>query len=152
MNKLSQDIIQYLSEYLEFKEILSLICCKKWKIYIIQLKSKIITQEIIKQEKYRNLKYLNITDNKNITDINHLHKLKILNASGSKCKLGDKGISDLAGNIKELIIINNQFITDINHLQKLEILNASEYKLGNKGISELKNIKELYISNNKNFK
>jgi hypothetical protein len=149
MNKLPQSLIQYLSEYLEFKEILSLICCKKWKIDIVRLKSKTITQEVINQEKYKNLKYLNITDNKNITDINHLQKLEILYASGSR--LGNEGISELK-NIKILDISYNKYITNINHLYKLEILHANHCKLGDKGIAELKNIKELDISYNENFK
>jgi Leucine-rich repeat (LRR) protein len=138
---------------LEFKEILLLTRCKKWKIYITHLKSNDITQKIIKQEKYRKLKYLDISYNRYITNINHLRKLEILEADN--CKLGNEGISELK-NIKLLYIDyneNNENITDINHLQKLEILDASgsNCKLGNEGISELTNIKRLDISGNKNI-
>jgi Leucine-rich repeat (LRR) protein len=108
MNKLPQSLIQYLSEYLEFKEILLLISCKKWKIDIVRLECDLITQEVIKQEKYRNLKYLDISYNQYITNINHLQKLEILDASGSDYKLGDEGISTLVRNIKELYINNNE--------------------------------------------
>lgn len=46
------------------------------------LKSETITQKEIEQEKYVNLKYLDLSNNKYVTSVNHLKNLIYLNCSG----------------------------------------------------------------------
>lgn len=123
-------------------------------LYVIDLcnidyKLKIkITDTVLKQKKFMNIKYLDASNNRYVTTVNHFDKLVVLNAEGSECGIDQKGISKLE-NLEELHLFFNFNITDINHLKKLKIL---DLKFGSgvkqQGISELKNLTELDVYDN----
>lgn len=104
----------------------------------------LLTNDILKQ--YPDLIKLNLSNNRNVTDINHLTKLNFLDASGELCVLADKGIEKL--NLQEIDVTNNLHITKLNHMNKLKVLTAC-YKsaLTNNGIKKL-NLRELDLTQN----
>jgi hypothetical protein len=65
---------------------------------------------------YYFVEYLNASNNKNITNVNHMSKLIELDASG-KCGINDYGIEKL--NLVKLNANNNLKITNVNHMNKL---------------------------------
>src|SRR5439155_22599640 len=69
-----------------------------------------------------NLQELNAGYNSEITNVNHMSKLIILDASG-KCGIDDRGIINV--NLQELHAQDNPKITNVNHMSKLIKLNAS---------------------------
>lgn len=99
-----------------------------------------ITDDIIKQQVYTKLQYLNLNGNLYVTDINHLKNLKELDAHGS-CKLNNNGIKEL--NIKTLKVSDNPNITDITHMTDIVYLDAS----GNCGLTDegIKNINPRFL-------
>ena len=110
---------------------------------ITELCSCLITQETL--NKCKSLVKLNITDNKNIKNVNHLNKLEVLNISGMYCGVNQKGIKNLKL-VKNLNAYNNVRIKDVNHLDKLEVLDISGKNCGvnQEGIKNLKSIKALF--------
>ena len=79
-----------------------------------------ITDEILNC--YLNVKYLDISNNNNVTSVNKMTKLQILDAPGN-CGVDDNGIKDI--NLVELHAPDNPKITNVNHMTKLQILDAS---------------------------
>src|SRR5690606_11429325 len=104
----------------------------------------LLNDEILR--KYPFIKYLNVSNNSQVTYINHLTKLENLNACG-KCRIDNGGISDL--NLIEISIVANSRITNLNHMTKLKILDAWDHNcgIGDEGISKL-NLIKLYASDN----
>jgi len=66
---------------------------------------------------YPDLTGLDIMNNANVTNINHLTKLIILNVSGI-CGVDNKGIMNCT-NVEKLRVNYNPKITDVNHMTKL---------------------------------
>jgi hypothetical protein len=64
---------------------------------------------------------IDCTNNKNITDLNHLQKLRKMNISHD-CEVNQKGIESLRL-VEEMYYRGNSKITDASHLQKLRKLN-----------------------------
>jgi len=87
--------------------------------------------------------------NEKITNVNHLTKLEVLDASGFYCGISSHGISRLS--LKELYVDGNPKITDLNHMTRLEILNVSRNSsINNMSIQKL-NLMELIAANNENI-
>ena len=109
------DLLQIIADLSNIKE--SLFICKlnketykKIKIHFlneIKLSTK-ITNKILKQKKYSHLISLNLSYNSQITNVNHMKNLKILDA-GWYCGINDEGISKL--NLIELHVSYNNKIT-----------------------------------------
>lgn len=93
-----------------------------------------------------NLTHLDIHNSINITNINHLHNLQILDASGNNCGIDNNGISNLI-NLTELYIDNNPNVTAINQFINLRVLNISCVS-GVDNIQSLTNLIELNIGRN----
>ena len=106
---------------------------------------KLLTNHIITH--YPQIRSLDVEDNPNITNINHLTQLTKLNASGF-CGLDDHGINQL--NIIELDVCDNPKIININHMTQLKKLNAGGHcGLDDSGITRL-NLIELDVRNKPN--
>src|SRR5690606_35851300 len=127
------DLLQIIVDFSKIKE--SLFICrlnketyKKIKIHFLNeigLSNKItnkITNKILKQKKYSHLISLNLSNNSQISNVNHIKKLKILYA-GWGCGINNKGISKL--NLIELYVSYNNKITNVNHMTDLKILYAN---------------------------
>ncbi len=94
-----------------------------------------------------NLEHLSANNCKNITNINHMSKLKILDVSGN-CGVNDYGIKNLL-NIVELNASENTKITNVNHMLKLKILDAiGNCGVNDYGIKNLLNVIKLNASSN----
>ena len=98
------------------------------------IKGSQLTDEILLDEKYKNVTYLDITDNPNVTTLNHLPNLKVLNISGN-CGVDENGIV-MCTNIESLNIRGNTRIKDlskIDHLTNIKVLhlnnNATAYNV-----------------------
>ena len=78
-----------------------------------------LDDNILKQ--YKSAIKLNVTDNQKITNINHMRKIKILNASGD-CGINNESIKLI--NPEILIAHGNTKITNINHMTNLRELYA----------------------------
>jgi len=106
---------------------------------------KLLTNEILR--KYPSVTKLNLTNNSNVTDINHLNKLQVLNVSMGKCVLCNKGIKKL--NLKEIDVSYNLHIKTLNHFSQLRILTAKgQCGLTNQGINKLRNVRDLDLTDN----
>lgn len=112
--------------------------------YISKLTNKILVR-------YPNIKKLNVSNNLQVTNINHLEYLEELNASGMNCGVSDYMMRFL-DNIKILNVSNNPKVTHIWHMKNLEKLNASGSNCGidDVSISDL-NLKVLIAFNNPNI-
>lgn len=119
-----------------------------------------INQDILLQNKYKNIKKLDINNNKLVYDINHLENLVVLDCHGD-CNLRNDGLNKLK-NIQILCLAQNGIIEDINNLEKLRKLDCSSrvVKLNGKyiscalkqsGIMNIKNLQVLDATNNKNI-
>ena len=97
---------------------------------------RLLTNNILTN--YPFIRFLNVRNNPNITDISHLKKLVKLDARGF-CGLTDKVISQFAwGNLRELNVSHNPNITQLNHMTSLTILNACGWSgVSDEGISQL---------------
>ena len=131
-------------KYLELRSIIRLmsICCFFHNnLYIVDLyhidnalKGK-LSDDILRQHKFRNLKYLNANDNKKIKDVSWIKTLQILNAS-CNCGIDQKGIEGL--NLIELNAWNNKKIKDVSWIKSLQKLNAGgSCEIDQKGIEGL---------------
>lgn len=74
-----------------------------------------ITNICLYQNIFSSLEQLNISDNENVKDINHLVMLKKLICRGENSVLGQKGIKNIR--LEELYCSNNKYINDINHMK-----------------------------------
>jgi len=113
------------------------------EIYLGELDDKII-------KKYRHVTKLNAKNNFGITNINHMTKLKELNASESwgVCRIGDDSLVNLT-NLEILNAYDNRRITNVNHMTNLKELDASfTCGISDEGIKQLKKIKILTAIDN----
>lgn len=103
-----------------------------------------IDQNLIKQDKYRTLKRLNLAGNRKITDVNHLLDLEELDCSYIDCAIKQDGIKRIV-KFKKLNIHDNFGITDLNHLTELVELNCSGdyYEIKQDGIKSIVNLEVL---------
>jgi len=109
--------------------------------------SKRLTGPIL--QSYPFITKLNATEKPEITDINCLTRLEVLNASGVQCGLGHPQFVKLT-NLRELNIANNPKCFWINRLTNLEVLDIRR-KCGiddNSGINQLRKLKFLNATNN----
>jgi hypothetical protein len=92
---------------------------------------------------------LNATEKPNITDVNYLTRLEVLNASGLRCGLEPIGFLKLTG-LKELNIANHRNCLWINGLTNLEVLDIRRsWGLDNNSeIRKLRKLKFLNATNN----
>ena len=106
--------------------------------------SKLLTDEILQLHSF--VTDLTIVDNPNITNINHMTRLKKLFIFG-KCNIDNTGISNV--NVKYLNLRYYDKITNVNHMSILEILYANSRTCGidNAGIANL-NLVALYAADN----
>src|SRR5208283_4692316 len=86
------ELLQIITNYSNFRIQIRIIKINQ-NINIYNLTNKKITDEIIKQKYYKDLIKLDCNNNKNITNINHLKNLQILNAFMNS-KIDDNGIKD----------------------------------------------------------
>ena len=103
--------------------------------YIDRLSNKILIN-------YPEIKYLMVSYNSKVSNINHMTKLQILDASCVylECGIGDNGIKNL--NLIELYAADNKKIKNVNHMTNLKILNASwSCGINDVGIKDLNLIK-----------
>ena len=108
---------------------------------------KKLNDTILKQNKFINAKYLDASNNSEITDVNHLKKLQKLDVRWN-CGIDQKGIQ-LLENLIELDAWDNPKITNVNHLKKLQKLGAGmNCGIDQKGIKLLENLIELDAWNN----
>src|SRR5271154_5496072 len=121
---LHNDLYRLICDYLDFIDVLHhKIVCKRFKsikvkdLYNIDLKYlQNLNDHILKQ-------YIDVTElkiiNTNITNLNHMTKLRKLDISYD-CGVGDQGIFVL--NLEELDASGNPKITTLNHMTKLKKL------------------------------
>ena len=118
-------------------------------LYSINKKElKKLTQNIIEQQKFKNVEKLDAKNNEKIENVNHMKKtLKILNSSSYHCGINQSGILEL--NLIELYACRNSKIKNVNHMKRtLKIFDCSENcGIDQYGISEL-NLLKLYAENN----
>jgi len=94
-----------------------------------------LNDDIIKQHPY--IKYLFAFDNSNITDINHLEHLEVLDASW-ECGIHSQGLKNITS-LKVLDVNGNPRVKKINQMTKLEKLHAKSIcGIGNEDIKDLK--------------
>src|SRR5271154_4171858 len=147
---LHNDLYRLICDYLDFIDVLRhKIVCKRFKsikvkdLYNIDLKYlQNLNDHILKQ-------YIDVTElkiiNTNITNLNHLIKLRKLDI-GQNYGVADQEISNL--NLEELNASNNPKITTLNHMTKLRKLTISgNCGVGDQEISAL-NLEELNAYNN----
>ena len=152
------DVVQIICDFCDLKTQINLInTCKEYEenLQIIKLTctdgiNQQVTQEILQQKKFSQLRYLNASNNMKITNVNHLkNTLILLNCSGN-CEIAQEGINEL----RKLQILNacdNQKITNVNHLKDTLIeLDCCGNICGiyQKGINELRKLQKLKASCN----
>lgn len=154
MDVLPLELIQYMFDYLIFKDQINLKSLSKnyyhslriYDLYNIPEKYKDkLSDEILKNYSY--IKYLDVSNNSNIKNINNLFNLQKLTAGRLcyDCKINDNDIKNL--NLIELSIYNSD-ITNLNHLTNLKKLTIQNIKskISNEGIKNL-NLEELCLFN-----
>lgn len=80
-------------------------------IIIYNLKSESITQEEIENEKYKNVKYCDLSNNQDVTSVNHLKYLIYLNCSENYA-ITQEGILECT-NVRILNVCNVPNITSV---------------------------------------
>lgn len=115
-------------------------------LYTIEPKyQRLLTNEILKN--YPHTTKLNLTNNSNVTNINHLTKLEVLNVSMGECILPYQGIKKL--NLKEIDVSYNPYIKTLNDFSQLRVLSArGKCGLTNQGISKLRELRDLDLTDN----
>lgn len=148
------DIWRLIMEYIEFIDKIRIIrinteTYSNLKIYdlydISYLYLSKLTDNILKQNIYRDVAKLNLYYTSNVTDINHLKQIDVLDISINpyiESGINNNGIRDL--NPKYLNIDNNINITNINHMSNLIELEACGTIISFGGICKL-NLKKIYI-------
>ena len=91
---------------------------------ITELDGRRLTDQILRQPKFRNLRILKIRDNRQITSVSHLTKLEELDISSYYCRVDQAGITGCL-RLKKLNIDGNHWISSVNHLTELEELIAT---------------------------
>ena len=117
---------------------------------ITELDGRRLTDQILRQPKFRNLRILKIRDNHQITSVSHLTKLEELDISGYDCEVDQAGIAGCL-RLEKLNVRNNPRITSVNHLPELEDLDASGYycRVDQAGIAGCLRLKKLNIDDNR---
>ena len=95
--ELCLEVYNEIFEYCDINDQLNImLTCKllNKKLKIKKLNHSNVSDKILKQEKFIDLEELDASDNKKITNVNHLIKLKILGCSRD-CGINQKGIKDL---------------------------------------------------------
>jgi len=99
---------------------------------------------------YPHIISINISNNKYVTNLNHMSDLKKLSIYNDS--FGDEEIKNFT-NLEELDISNNMNITSLNHMTKLKRLtNVHNTKITDDGLKNLTNLTYLNISGNKTLK
>lgn len=93
---------------------------------------------------YKNNNFIHKT--RRVTNLNHLLKLKVLDALGWSCGLDDEGILNL--NLSHLNISKNLNIRCLKHMSNLKELDASFSVINDRRIRDLKKITKLNMSGN----
>ena len=91
---------------------------------IVELDDRRLTDQILRQPKFRNLRILKIRNNRQITSVSHLTKLEELDISSYYCRVDQAGITGCL-RLKKLNIDGNHWISSVNHLTELEELIAT---------------------------
>ena len=132
MENLPYDLVRYLCRFLPyFGDQLTLLALNRnFRRVGVQagvitklVGNSLLTNEILEQPKYRNLRYLDLRRNYQVTSVNHLENLEVLDNSEG-CKLPQSGIMGCR-RLKVLKVCWNPLITSVNHLTELEELEAS---------------------------
>ncbi len=155
-NKIPLEIWKIITKLLAFdiKSLLNLKSCNKFfndnflitNLFDIGDKfKKLLTTDILSQNKYINVVELDVSDNPKITNVSYMKKLKKLNAGGNSCGIDQKGIEGLE--LVELNVSYNPKITNVSFMKNLKKLNASGSEIDQKGIEGLELV-ELYVSYN----
>src|SRR5437660_11928080 len=108
------DIIQIILDFSDIKTQLILTSLSREYYDGLKIRELIyrgITQEIIMQKKFDNLQILDVQDNSEIVNVNHLKNTLITLYCGGCCGIDQNGISDLK-RLQILHISNNLKITD----------------------------------------
>src|SRR5687767_1539385 len=119
------ELIQIICDKAELKSQIKLIqidklCNEKVKLHDFYNVNVKFTDEILKS--YHNVKYLNVCNDSEVTNINHMKELRILDArrnSGIK----NEGIKE-CDKIIELNASDNPKVTYVNHMRELKKLDA----------------------------
>lgn len=153
------DLINIVCSFLQIRDQLNICIINKDTYDCVKIqklvfdKNYILTESILKQNKFSDLIILDLSYNTKIKDINHLIYLEELNSSRSV--LPDSGISELKF-IKKLNVENNKFVKCIEHFTNLTELNCGGCcMVSEKNINEMKSLKYLKvlkISNNRKIK
>lgn len=152
---LSPEIIEIIFDYLDLESQFNFIkTCKFFNLFDItnfmdlgNLSNSYITDDVL--TKYPKIKYLNLCNNTNVKDINHLQYITKLDISGS-CLIKTEGICKLSKLIW-LNMKNNYRIKDLSYFTRIKYLDIS----GNCNITK-DSIKHLKLDNlitfgNENF-
>ena len=101
-----------------------------------------LTDEILRHRWFTNLRELNVRRRWEVTDLNHLSCLRVLNISQG-CGVGDLGIKECL-HLEKLDANGNPRITDVNHLSYLRVLDVSwGCGVGDLGIKECIRLEKL---------
>lgn len=149
----SNTILQQITDYLNLRDQLAVLSMNKHtcaNLYIKKLTSNKITQSVILQHKYSKMEILDVYNNPNIYDINHLSQTLVeLNCGGYTNSLSDEGVNELT-NLKFLNIYDNNKVKHLKNFTLLEGLNCGGglSQISQKNISDLGNLKYLNIYGN----
>src|SRR3972149_8356412 len=131
LEQIIRDIIDDLTHYfLSFNSLINLSSINKHfynNVHVINLLDirdkylRNLTDSILKQSKYLNVRYFNADNNLLLTSVNHLTKLEVLYVDNC-CGIGDDGFKNI--NLRLLGANGNSKITIVNHMTKLKTLYA----------------------------
>lgn len=95
-----------------------------------------LTSNVLRFKIFENVSKLDISSNNQTANISFMKQLKVLNASGLKCKIKQKSINRL--DLIELNASNNDKICNVSFMKNLKVLNASgKCGINQKGIKGL---------------
>ena len=130
------DIFQYIfnSNFLDTWSEISLMRTCRELYSILKIKSltcnENVTENILKQRKFNELEYLDVSDNMKIRSVSYLKYLKKLNISGPLCKINKSGLIGLK--LEYLDVSDNDRIKDVSYMKTLRYLIAN----GDSGINQ----------------
>ena len=146
------DVVQIICDFCDLKTQIKLIStCQEYYEYLKIRKLNCfdrigsnITQEVITQRKFNELRNLNAFHNSKITDVNHLQNSLTELYCSWKCGINQMGIANLKV-LQKLNAADNNKITDVNHLQNtlIELNCRLLCGIDQKGISNLKVLRKL---------
>jgi len=123
------DIWQHILNYCDIRSQLKLFTLGHYLHYRLLINilcdSKTVTENILRQNKYRHLLKLDVRNNPNITNVSFLTNLIELNASGSDCGINQDGIKGLK--LRKLNINTNSKIVNVSFMTTLVALNIGRY-------------------------